>query len=129
MKSDELKKRYPNASISFIRRNSDDHNASLPTEAGSKRRNETLDEGPQRKRASAKGVKSGARYHIRFTVYSIYPRDWDNLAASVKQLQDAVVEAGWLPDDNWKVLTGEAIPAKAKTRAEQRTVIEIRSIT
>jgi Holliday junction resolvase RusA-like endonuclease len=125
MKRDEIIKRYPNASPSFIARNCDDNAASLPPKASGKRRNEALDRSAQRKRAVEDGAESGARYHIRFTVYSIRPRDWDNLAASLKSLQDAVVAAGWLPDDNWKVLTGEAIPANAKTKAEQRTVIEI----
>ncbi len=70
-------------------------------------------------------IGAGGHYRIKFIVYAVRPRDWDNLSASVKQLQDAIVEAGWLPDDDWKTLEGTVVSAKAATEEEERTEVTI----
>jgi hypothetical protein len=67
-------------------------------------------------------IPSG-RYRIRFVVYSTRPCDWDNYRT--KALQDCVVAAGFIPDDGWRTLEGEVVTRKAKTKIEERTVIEI----
>lgn len=125
MTCDEILKRYPHASPSFVARNRDDHTAGIHSKEVRQHRVKALVPSDEGKQAISGSFEQGTRYHIRFTVYACQPRDWSNLSASIKCLEDALVRAGWLPDDNWKVLTGEAIPAKAKTKAEQRTVIEI----
>jgi hypothetical protein len=76
--------------------------------------------GPRQERAG-----SGGYYRIKFVVHATQPRDWDNLSASVKQIQDAIVEAGWLPDDDWKTLEGTVVSAKATTEEEERTEVTI----
>lgn len=73
-----------------------------------------------------KGQGSGqVRYRVDWVLYSCQPLDWDNAAASVKPAQDALVELGWIPSDDWKTLEGTAISKKVKTKAEQRTEITI----
>lgn len=63
------------------------------------------------------------RYRILYTIYSLRPMDYDNIA--IKKLQDGLVRAGFLPDDNWQVLEGAVRSCKASTQAEERTEIEI----
>jgi len=53
--------------------------------------------------------------------------DFDNIA--IKKIQDELVHQNFLPEDNWKVLEGTVRSRKAKTKAEQRTVIEIETLT
>jgi hypothetical protein len=55
----------------------------------------------------------------------VRPRDWDNACAAVKQLQDEMVRAGWLPDDDWRTLEGAVVSAKAKDKASVGTAITI----
>jgi len=129
MTRDELLKRFPNASAAFLRNNSDDHPSRLP--ARQERKPDTrpaLVSAPQGKGTGKRSVVPGERYRISFTVHAVRPRDWDNLTASIKQLQDCLVEAGWLPDDNWKVLEGTVRSDKAASKAEERTEITIERI-
>jgi hypothetical protein len=72
--------------------------------------------------ASGRKVPAG-RYRIRFIVYAVRPCDWDNYRT--KAAQDCLVAAGFLPADDWKTLEGEVVTRKAKTKIEERTVIEI----
>jgi len=67
------------------------------------------------------------RYRITYTVYAVRPMDFDNIA--IKKIQDELVHQNFLPEDNWKVLEGTVRSRKAKTKAEQRTVIEIETLT
>lgn len=63
------------------------------------------------------------RFAITFTVYSVYPPDWDGI--HIKEIQDMVCEAGILPSDDYRTLEGRVISKKVHTKAEERTVIEI----
>lgn len=125
----QLKRLFPNASASCLRRNSDNHPAELSAGKVSKP-NERLPlvEVFKREAAGKRSVSKGERYRVTFVIYAVRPRDWDNLAASCKQLQDAIVEDGWLPDDNWRVLEGAVVSAKAKTKSEERTEVRISRI-
>jgi Holliday junction resolvase RusA-like endonuclease len=49
----------------------------------------------------------------------------DNLAASCKQMLDAMVRAGWLPDDDWKTVEAAWVSAKAKDKVSVGTAITI----
>jgi hypothetical protein len=126
MTRDELLKRFPNASPAFLRANSDDAPQRLlagqvtKPQPGPALVRPAQRKGPRKERSGA-----GGHYRIKFTVYAVRPRDWDNLSASVKQLQDAIVEAGWLPDDDWKTLEGTVVSAKAATEEEERTEVTI----
>ena len=66
---------------------------------------------------------SAKRFQITFRVYAIRPPDWDG--CEIKQLQDMVVHAGILPDDNWRILQGRVVTEKAHSKEEERTEIEI----
>lgn len=63
------------------------------------------------------------RHRIRFTIYSVRPCDWDGY--HIKELQDMLVRASIIPDDNWGFLQGEVISEKALSKEEEKTVIEI----
>lgn len=76
-----------------------------------------LEPTPQREAASP------SRYHVRFDVYACRPRDWDNNFC--KPLQDCLVEAGFLPDDNWQILSGSMQCHKVKTKDQERTEITL----
>ena len=114
----ELSRLFPNASKSFIANNSDSH---ARLSSGSKECDSglSLDDSGKRK---AKGCH---RFKIRFIVYNRYPCDWD--AYHIKELQDLLVHAGVLPDDDWLTLEGEVVSRKAKDQTEEKTVIEIYS--
>jgi hypothetical protein len=126
MTRDELLKRFPNASPAFLRSNSNDAITRLSARQIAKPQpRPALVASPQGEGAGKRSVEPGAHYRVRFTVFAVRPRDWDNLAASCKQLQDAIVEAGWLPDDDWKTLEGTVVSAKAATENEERTEVTI----
>ena len=130
MTRDELLKRFPNASPAFLRANCDDATQRLPARQVAKPQSRPALVAPaQRKGAGEERAGSGGRYRITFTVHAVRPRDWDNLSASVKQLQDAIVEAGWLPDDDWKTLEGVVVSAKAMTEVEERTEVKIERLS
>jgi hypothetical protein len=124
MNREEIIKRWPQASEAFIRANLDHDPAQLSPRPVPKPDHglplvnvfQGEDQGQDR---------SSERYHINLTIYSTRPRDWDNLAASCKQLQDVLVEDGWLPDDNYRVLSGSVSSLKCKTKAEHRTVVTL----
>jgi len=73
-----------------------------------------------RARAAAGARSRGERYRVEFVAYACRPCDWDNLAGSVKEIQDAMVDAGWLPGDDWDVLEGGVASRKCAHKAEQR---------
>lgn len=120
----QLRKRFPNASASFLRANAADAPADVDrvcaTEPQPNRRQAL--EHPEARPRQSKGRAQG-RYRITFRCYRCRPMDWDNTI--FKGLQDAIVEAGLLPDDNWRVLEGAVVSDKANSKAEERTEIEI----
>jgi len=70
----------------------------------------------------------GKRYRVTWTVYSVKPMDWDNVAGGIKAIQDCAVEAGWIPDDGWKVLEGVVVSEKCSSKSEQRTEMKLERI-
>ena len=48
--------------------------------------------------------------------------DWDNASGAIKEVQDHMVRAGWLPDgDGWRELEGTARGEKVGHKDEERT--------
>jgi len=79
---------------------------------------------------SVSGKASGSEsspgcFVLTFTVYAHRnPRDADNLRT--KDVQDALVIAGFFPDDNWKIISEVRLRSrKAFCKKEERTEIEI----
>jgi hypothetical protein len=125
MTTNEIIRRFPNASASVLRRNRDDHTPRLDTVVSAKPA-ASLDANPAREKTGTGGVQP--RHHISWTIYACHPLDWDNAAASIKEAQDILVTLGWLPGDGWNELTGSARSVRVRTRAEQRTEIKITRI-
>lgn len=126
----DLRKHFPHASVATINRNLGDTPPGLRPDQPQRIERKALDSPPPGK---AKGrarplqnLAASERYRIVFHVYSVRPFDWDNY--STKELQDIIVKAGILPDDNWRVLDGSVVPHKAQAPDEERTVIEITRI-
>lgn len=63
---------------------------------------------------------------ITFRCFAVRPLDWDNYR--FKSLQDALVEVGLLPCDDYHTLQGQVISCKAHSKAEERTEITIERI-
>lgn len=77
---------------------------------------------PLRQGKTTRHKGDGNRYNITFTVYAVRPADYDGL--DIKWLQDRIVDAGWLPNDDWQTLEGTVRSRKCKT-GEERTEVEI----
>ena len=128
-----MNEQFPNASDSFRRLNAHIFGAVPAAGADRLRADEpqpgqgrALDRDAPRETGGActPAQRTGpGRFRVLFTVYAVRPLDYDNVR--IKPLQDCLVAAGFLPDDNWKVLEGEVRSCKAKSKAEERTVIEI----
>lgn len=117
MNEAELRKRFPAASASFIQANADGVCASQPERSQGRALERPLP-----------GEDSGRhiiapRHRIRFTIYAVHPCDWDGY--HIKELQDMLIHASILPDDNWGFLQGEVISEKVHSKADERTEIEI----
>ena len=123
MTDEELKRYFPNASASCIRRNQADAgrvcaNHEKPTQGYA------LVSAAPRKGKGRKGAVLGAtRCRIQFRVFSQRPADWDGY--SVKEIQDCLVHAGLLDEDGWDILSGEVISEKAYSAESCRTEILI----
>lgn len=118
MTKEELIKRFPNASESFIAQNC---STGIRPNQPQQTQGCPLDSAPKREATGGGSVEG--RFKITFRVCSVRPMDYDN--ASIKQAQDCIVQAGLLPDDNWKVLQGETISEKADQQINERTEITI----
>jgi hypothetical protein len=122
MTRNELKRRFPNATEAFIAANETpvDASGSRPAnpEPAKGRALDYPQESPKPRR-----VCDPRCARITFQIYSTHPADWDNYR--IKELQDCLVHAGILDGDEWNILTGQVIPRKAKTKADERTEIEI----
>lgn len=66
------------------------------------------------------------RARITFTVYARRPLDWDNYR--LKDLQDCLIEAGFLHSDAWQYLEGSVVSKKAHSKKEEATIIEIEAL-
>ena len=65
----------------------------------------------------------GTCYRVRIVSYAIRSRDADNVF--VKHAVDSLRYAGIIPDDSPEHITLEVSQVRVKTKAEQKTVIEI----
>lgn len=133
MRTDSGDDKFPNASAAFRRRNPHLFGA-VPAAGAERIRADVPQPRPRRPLVSDATREAGSpeasaqcdqpcRFRVRFTVYACRPCDWDNYRT--KPLQDCLVAAGFMPDDNWKILEGEVVSMKARSKAEQRTVIEL----
>lgn len=117
MTRNEIVRRFPNATESFIKANLD------PDDSGiCPNKQQSIKRSPLERTAEGEGP-SPSRFEIRFTIYSVRPLDWDNY--HVKECQDAIVRSGMLHGDHWSILRGSVNPQKAHSTEEERTVIEI----
>lgn len=124
MDPDLIKRLFPNASASTIRRNLNDNPPGLPASEPQPSQLGTLDissSGKTKKRT--RSVQCPERYVIVFHIHAVRPQDWDNW--STKELQDFIIKAGILPSDNWRVLQGSIVPHKVDRPEQEKTVIEI----
>jgi hypothetical protein len=64
-----------------------------------------------------------SRYRITFEVSAVRPLDWDNYR--FKDLQDCLVQAGFLPNDDWRVLEGCVRSYKVHRKEDEGTRILI----
>jgi len=123
MNVDELKRIYPNASLSFLRRNSQDNPVGLPAPNPQPTQGHALVcVAPRKSKGSTRTTQRPRKRNIIFRVYSQRPADWDGY--HIKELQDCLVAAGILDDDAWDVLQGQVISCKAHSASEVRTEIE-----
>ena len=113
MTPEEIKRYLPNASQSTIRVNTPRIHPAEPERPAKC----TLER-------PVSGEETCAfRFEIEFTVYSRRPLDWDNWR--VKELQDALINAGILDSDDWSRLQGRVKSCKVHTKEEERTEIKI----
>lgn len=124
MNLNELKRRYPRASESFIRANLDADDTRLCPAAAKPVRRMPLDNEGESKEAD--WYFPAKRFEITFTVYSVRPADYDGL--DIKFLQDFCVKAGIIPNDKWSVLSGRVVSRKAATEGEEKTIVEITAL-
>src|SRR5262245_49222391 len=114
MAARSLEHYFPNASADFIRINSGGLLSPEP-------------ERPQRKpleRHESGKEACAPRLEIRFRIFSRRPTDWDNAAPGIKYLQDGLVAAGILPDDNHRELCGRVECYQVYSEEEERTEIQ-----
>jgi len=117
----KLKRLFPNSSDDFYRKNSDDNDAGVCAVQPKPIKRVPLDLTPEGEEAC--WYDADAKFEITFTVYSVRPCDWDGY--DIKHLQDWLVQAGFLPNDDWKTLSGRCVSAKAATKDDEKTVIEV----
>ena len=118
MTRDELKRRYPNASQSFLKANADPGGTlSHPV--------------PERHQAPALGTavsgetQGDERITVRFIGYRVRPLDPDNFAGSVKDLLDGLRHANLISgDEPWRIIL-ETEQVKVSSYKEERTEIQI----
>ena len=124
MTPSELKRRFPNASNSFLKANSDHRVEGVCAKHSKPDERVSLDglgSGEE-----ARWHESSERFEITFTVYAQRPADWDGW--DIKALQDFCVKAGIITDDGWKTLSGRVYSRKVATEEEEKTVIEVTAL-
>ena len=113
MTPEQLKSKFPHASASFIRIN----NSRLHTPEPERPKKRALE------RPVSREEESPVRLEICFRIYATRACDWDNYRT--KDLQDALIIAGLLPDDNWRTLQGRVESHQVQTKAEERTEVSV----
>ncbi len=121
MTENELRRRFPNASPSFIKANLGDRIEGIRAVQSKPDERLPLDNVDQGKEACWHDASK--RFEIVFHVFSRRPCDWDGY--DIKALQDFLVHAGILPDDGWNTISGRVNSCKATTEEEEKTIIEI----
>ena len=121
----ERQMRDEDAATAARRRENNADPQRLPAEVGAQHAR-PLDEDARRDSQGAPSCEG--RYRVRWLLFMCQPMDWDNAAASIKAVQDALVTEGWLPSDDWKTLEGEAVCVKVKHRKQQKTIVEIEKV-
>lgn len=118
MTEHELRRRFPNASASTIKRNKTGGAASSP-----KPEQVILDE-PVAEKAGE--TKDSAPIHVSIRSYRRRLLDPDN--ACPKYFIDCLRYSGLIPDDRPEDITLQVSQVKVKTKAEERTEITIEPI-
>ena len=116
MTSHEIKRRYPNASTSFLKANSTDHCAGQDTKLERPSRVAPL-ETHQDQEAAATG------FHIRFVSVRKRLCDPDNLAA--KWLLDCLRYCGIIDGDEPEKISYEIGQRKCQKHETEHTIIEV----
>ncbi len=126
MTPNEIRRRFPNATESFIQRNASNahHDSGLRPVQPKPDERLPLADPAQGKEES--WHDAACRFEIVFTIYSVHPCDWDGY--DIKALQDFLIKIGIVPDDGWKTLSGRVVSRKAATKAEEKTVISIMAL-
>lgn len=120
MNEHKLKRLFPNAAQSFLRLNTSDP-VGLPSADPQPAQGSALVGVDGGKEKGSGGPHRCAR--ILFTVYAVYPCDWDNYRT--KELQDALVASGALDGDEWDILEGTVRSKKVHKEEDQRTEVSI----
>lgn len=123
MTENEIRRRYPHASPSFIKANLGNQGV----RAVQSKPDERVPLGPLGEGEETRWHDAAKCFEIVFTVYSRRPCDWDGY--DVKALQDFCVKAGILPSDGWNTLSGRVVSRKVATEGEEKTVVEITTQT
>lgn len=121
MTKNELARRFPNASKSFLETNASDCGERICAVQPKPDERLPLDDAGEGEKACWHDASE--RFEITFTVYSRRPCDWDGY--DIKALQDFLCRAGIIPNDGWNTLSGRVYSRKAATEAEEKTIIEI----
>lgn len=122
MTANELLRRYPNASESFIKRNAEDCPAALPSGDPQPAQGGPLPRLPKRKKARSHGPVQ--RIGLAFHVYAVRPADADGWA--FKEIIDALAGAKVLDGDRWdQFYIAGVYSEKVYSKAEERTEITI----
>lgn len=121
MNEADLKRLFPNASASTLKRNLQSGVARLHPDNAQPDKLLSLERAAEREETGWHGP--ARRFEITFTVFALRPCDWDGW--DCKRLQDWLVEAGIIPSDKWDTLSGRVLSKKVSKAIEERTEIEI----
>lgn len=113
MNERQISRLFPNASRSFIEANTKVCPAEQVEPQGS------LDSAPKGEEESM------GRVVVRFTCYRVRLLDWDNSAASCKDLLDGLRHSHLIRDDSPKHVNVSVEQVKVNTFHQEKTVIEI----
>lgn len=124
MNENELRRRFPNASPSFLKANSGHRVEGVCAQHEKPAERVPLDDPDAGKEARWSGPSE--RFEIQFIIFAQHPADWDGW--DIKYCQDFLIKAGIIPDDGWKTLSGRVISRKVSTKDEEKTVIEVTAL-